>query len=146
MENSQKLKLCAIAFLLAGLFSFNASATVCFITDTGECKGYEFSNSSDFDGRKPGSGSDDDYDLNSQDRCENEGYTVSSCPEGYKPSGKKCPYGPYYTECIEDCPSNYVFCEEPFVGVGAACNGKYASCCQHCGSEYSYTQIPQGYV
>ena len=131
---TQKLKLCTIAFLLAGLFSYNASATVCFITETGECKGYEFSNSSDFEGG--GNSSGEDYDLNSQDRCRNEGYTVSSCPEGYKLGGKKCSYGPYYTECIEDCPANYVTCEDPFIGVGTACGGKYTSCT--CASGYNW--------
>ena len=108
------------------------TAAVCFISDTEACNGYIFDNN--------------DYDLSEVERCFNEGYTVSNCPEGYIPGGKKCPYGPYYSECISVCPSSYVTCEEPYYGVGAVCDGKYASCtCTPCGSEYTETEIPAGY-
>ena len=37
-------------------------------------------------------------------------------------------------------------CEEPYVGVGEACDGKYASCtCTPCGAGFDYTEIPEGY-
>ena len=112
-------------------------AAVCFINDTEACSDFVFS----------GSDEAPSFDLNPEDRCKNEGYTVRDCPDGYKLGGKKCPYGPYYTECISICPSSYVSCEEPYYGVGEACDNKYASCsCEPCGSGYDYTTIPSGYV
>ena len=114
-------------------------AAVCFISDTEACADFGF-----------GSGASDDvpsFDLNPDERCYNEGYTVSDCPDGYKAGGKKCPYGPYYSECVASCPSDYVTCEEPNVGVGEPCGGKYASCeCTPCGAGYDNTTIPEGYV
>ena len=92
-------------------------AAVCFINDTAACNGAEF-----------GGNGDSDFDLNDRDRCYKEGYTVSDCPDGYKAGGKKCPYGPYYTDCVATCPSGYKTCEPPYYGVGEACGGKYASC------------------
>ena len=112
-------------------------AAVCFVTDMSECEDNIFGNSSN----------PPDYDFNPRDRCFNEGYNLTSCPDGYKLGGKKCPYGPYYSECVASCPSDYVICEEPNVGVGEPCGGKYASCtCTPCGAGYDYTTIPEGYV
>ena len=93
----------------------------------------------------PGGG--DDYDLDNDKRCIEEGYTLTSCPEGYKPYNY-CPYdNTYFEKCVEACPSDYVTCEEPYYGVGEACDGKYASCeCTPCGAGYDYTTIPEGYV
>ena len=120
------------------------TASVCFVTDTSECSGDEFSSSEDLD--NPSGGGMPDYDLNDAERCRNEGYTISGCPDGFTPSGK-CPYGDYYAKCVETCPSNYVTCDEPYVGVGEACGGKYASCtCTPCGAGYDNTIIPEGYV
>ena len=113
-------------------------AAVCFINDTSACSDAMFGGN--------GSGNLPDFNMNAHDRCFNEGFTVSECPEWYAPGGKRCPYGPYYSDCISTCPSDYVTCEEPYVGVGGACNGKYASCtCTPCGSEYTETEIPAGY-
>ena len=115
------------------------TAAVCFINDTSACA----------DGMFGGGTSSDvpSFDLNPDERCYNEGYTVSDCPDGYKAGGKKCPYGPYYSECVASCPSDYVTCEEPNVGVGEPCDGKYASCtCTPCGAGYDYTSVPSGYV
>ena len=131
-------------------------AKVCFITDVSDCSGNEFSSSEDLDNPNefsssedldnPSSGGNPDYDLNDAERCRNEGYTISGCPDGFEPSGK-CSYGDYYTKCIENCPSNYVTCDEPYVGVGEACGGKYASCtCTPCEAGFDYTEIPEGYV
>ncbi len=114
-------------------------AAVCFINDTSACSDTMFGGN--------GSGNLPDFDMNPHDRCFNEGYTVSECPDGYKAGGKKCPYGPYYSECVASCPSDYVTCEEPHVGVGEPCDGKYASCdCTPCGAGYDHTTIPEGYV
>ena len=88
-----------------------------------------------------------DYTLDNDERCKKEGYTFSQCADGLKLGGKKCPYGPYYSQCLENCPSGYQTCKEPYVGVGEPCNGKYASCeCTPCETGYDYTEIPEGYV
>ena len=111
------------------------TAAVCFVNDTRACNGDSFG------------GNDNDFELNDKDRCFNEGYKVTDCPDGYKPGGKKCPYGPYYSDCVSTCPSSYVTCEPPYHGVGEACDGKYASCeCTPCGEGYDYTTIPEGYI
>ena len=118
-------------------------ASVCFISDIDDCGGYLFSNTEDLDG----GGTPDNYNPDNEERCKKEGYLVSSCPDGYKPGGLKCPYGDYYTKCVSACPSNYVECTEPYVGVGEACDGKYASCtCTPCDDGYTYTSIPKGYI
>ena len=120
-------------------------AAVCFVTDTSACDGGGFFSNSENLG--DGSGETPDFGLSDSERCRKEGYSVTSCAEGYIPGGKKCPYGNYYTECVPACPSNYVECNEPYVGVGEECNGKYASCeCTPCGAEYAHTSIPEGYI
>ena len=127
-------------------------ASVCFVTDTNDCSGNEFANADNEDdtgGVPPGgdNNNNNDYDLDNEERCRQEGYTVTSCPEGYKPVNY-CPYdNTYFEKCVAICPSNYVTCEKPYYGVGEACDGKYASCeCTPCGSGYDYTNIPEGYV
>ncbi len=142
--DEEKLIFTLHAHLYSSLKSLPSSnefriAAVCFINDTEACA----------DGMFGGGTSSDvpSFDLNPDKRCQNEGYTITSCPDGYKAGGKKCPYGPYYSECVSTCPSDYVTCEEPNVGVGEACGGKYASCtCTPCGAGYDNTTIPEGYV
>ena len=123
-------------------------AAACFVTDTTDCSGNEFAgNNADDDngGVPPGGG--DDYELDNDKRCIEEGYTKTSCPEGYE-AVNFCPYDNRYFEyCRALCPSDYVTCEPPYYGVGEVCDGKYASCkCTPCGSGYDYTTIPEGYV
>ncbi len=122
-------------------------AAACFVTDTSGCSGNEFANgdNEDDNGSVPPGG--DDYDLDNDKRCIEEGYTMTSCSEGYEPYNY-CPYDrTYFEKCVSSCPSDYVTCEEPYHGVGEACNGKYASCeCTPCGAGYDYTTIPEGYV
>ena len=125
-------------------------AAACFVTDTTNCSGNEFAgNNADDDGHGApgGSGNGDDYDLDNEERCRQEGYTQTSCPEGQEPSNT-CPYdSTYFEKCVSSCPSNYVTCEKPYYGVGEACDGKYASCeCTPCGLGYDNTTIPDGYV
>ena len=127
-------------------------ASVCFVTDTEDCSGNEFANADNEDdtgGVPPGgdNNNNNDYDLDKEERCRQEGYTVTSCSEGYKPVNY-CPYdNTYFEKCVVICPSNYVICEEPYYGVGEACDSKYASCeCTPCGSGYDNTSIPEGYV
>ncbi len=123
-------------------------AGACFVTDTSGCSGNEFvgNNADEDDGGVPPGGGDD-YDLDNDRRCIEEGYLLTSCPEGYEPYNY-CPYDrTYFEKCVSSCPSDYVTCEEPYHGVGEACDGKYASCeCTPCGSGYDYTTIPEGYI
>ena len=106
-------------------------AATCFVTDTSACSGNEFSgNNADDDGHgSPGGpGNGDDYELDNKERCNKEGYYLTSCPDGQEGSGF-CPYdSSYFEKCVSTCPSNYVTCEPPYYGVGEACDGKYASC------------------
>ena len=129
--------------ITAYFFPLNTEASVCFVTDTSECSGDEFSSSEDLD--NPSGGGMPDYDLNDAERCKNEGYTISDCPDGFEPSGK-CPYGSYYAKCTASCPSGYKTCEPPYYGVGEMCGGKYASCeedteraCQELNPDYTNT-------
>ena len=103
-------------------------AAACFVTDTTNCSGNEFAgnNADEDDGGVPPGG--DDYDLDNAERCCQEGYTQTSCPEGQEPVNT-CPYDSnYFEKCVSSCPSNYVTCEVPYYGVGEDCDGKYASC------------------
>ena len=122
-------------------------AAACFVTDTSGCSGNEFggNNADEDDGGVPPGG--DDYDLDDGKRCIEEGYLLTSCSEGYEPYNY-CPYDrTYFEKCVPSCPNDYVTCEEPYHGVGEACDGKYASCeCTPCGSGYDNTTIPDGYV
>ena len=103
-------------------------ASVCFVTDTGDCSGNEFSNADSEDGHGAPGGPGDDFDLDNGERCRQEGYTQTSCPEDSDPVNF-CPYdNTYFERCQANCPSNYVTCEPPYYGVGEACGDKYASC------------------
>ena len=103
-------------------------ASVCFVTDTGDCSGNEFSNADREDGHGAPGGPGDDFDLDNGERCRQEGYTQTSCPEDSDPVNF-CPYdNTYFERCQANCPSNYVTCEPPYYGVGEACGDKYASC------------------
>ena len=95
-------------------------AATCFVTDTSACSGNEFSgNNADDDGHgSPGGpGNGDDYELDNKERCNKEGYYLTSCPNGQEGSGF-CPYdSSYFEKCVSTCPSNYVTCEPPYYGV-----------------------------
>ncbi len=122
-------------------------AATCFVTDTSACSGNEFSgNNADDDGHGApgGPGDGDDYELDNEERCRQEGYTQTACPEGQEGSNT-CPYdSSYFEECVNSCPSNYVTCEAPYYGVGEACNGKYASCEKD--TERACQELNPGYV
>ena len=101
------------------------TAAVCFINDTQPCSGDQFANTdTGFEGS--GDGVNPDYDLNDVDRCRKEGYTLTSCPEGFSPEGFCIYNSNYFARCI--CPSGYKTCEPPYYGVGTACGNKFASC------------------
>ena len=122
-------------------------AATCFVTDTSACSGNEFSgNNADDDGHGApgGSGDGDDYELDNEERCNKEGYYLTSCPDGQEGSGF-CPYdSSYFEKCVSSCPSNYVTCEVPYYGVGEACDGKYASCEKD--TERACQELNPGYV
>ena len=119
-------------------------AAACFVTDTSGCSGNEFggNNADEDDGGVPPGG--DDYDLDNAERCRQEGYTQTSCPEGQEPVNT-CPYdSSYFEKCVSSCPSNYVTCEVPYYGVGEDCDGKYASCEKD--TERACQELNPGYV
>ena len=122
-------------------------AATCFVTDTSACSGNEFGgNNADDDGHGApgGPGDGDDYDLDNAERCRQEGYNQTSCPEGQEPSNT-CPYdSSYFEKCVSSCPSNYVTCDVPYYGVGEACDGKYTSCEKD--TERACQELNPGYV
>ena len=125
--------------------SFTKIAQVCWIMDTGECLGANYVGS-DID--TPSGGEPDDFHPKDETDCIQEGYTLTSCPEGYKPN-KYCLYdNRYFAECVPYCPDGYKYCEDPYYGVGEPCNGMYKECqCDACeGYDYTADNIPDGYV
>ena len=120
------------------------TASVCFITDAGNCGADKFGNTETSDGGG-GGGNPDDHGT-PEDLCKQAGYTNTPCPEGSKPSSY-CPYdSSYHSNC--ECSSEYnQVCDTSIgeKGVGVACNGKYKECCSSC-EGYDYTSIPSGYV
>ena len=118
--------------------------SVCFVTDTGDCSGNEFSNADSEDGHGAPGGPGDDFDLDNEERCRQEGYNQTSCPKGQEPSNT-CPYDSnYFEKCVPSCPSDYVTCEPPYYGVGEACGDKYASCEKD--TERACQELNPGYV
>ncbi len=95
-------------------------ASVCFITDAGNCLGREFSSSEETDGKQ-----NPDYKDPGQ-QCQDAGYKTGKCPElshpvNFCPSDRN-----YYKQCV--CDEGLVECRKPYYGVGASCGGKYKSC------------------
>ena len=120
-------------------------AATCFVTDTSACSGNEFGgNNGDDEGHGTPGGPNDDYDLDNGERCRQEGYNQTSCPEGQEPVNI-CPYdSDYFEKCVSSCPTNYVTCEVPYYGVGEACDGKYAFCKKD--TERACKELNPGYV
>ena len=102
-------------------------ASVCFITDAGNCSGQEFGNLETPDGGIP-----DDHGT-PKELCEKAGYPLTgSCPTLQVPN-RRCPYDSnYYDKCV--CQSGLISCPSPQIGVGPSCGGKYQSC--QCPSNY----------
>ncbi len=119
-------------------------AAVCFINDTENCNGAEFSNTENSSGNGSSSGGTPDYDLNDAERCRKEGYTLTSCAAGEIPDGYCIYDNKYFSKCT--CPSGFKTCEPPYYGVGDACGDKYLYCekdteraCKELNSEYTQT-------
>ena len=119
-------------------------ASVCFITDAGNCSGDKFGNlespTGGSGGGTPNGNGEGNFDENGEEvddnipeyetipeQCRNAGYTVTSCVAGKHPVNP-CPSdNTYYKECV--CDENLTqTCSVPYYGVGVSCNGKYASC------------------
>ena len=119
-------------------------ASVCFITDAGNCSGAAGVGTDE--GPSSSSGGPD-WEIDGKEQCEQSGYDCTPCPEGQKPSGT-CPFdSSCHATCVNACPvENTLTCTGPDeAGVGDACDGLYASCCKLC-SDYPYDEIKAGYV
>ena len=107
-------------------------ASVCFITDAGDCGGIEWS---------------ENTELDNAEKCRTEGYVDTPCGAGLVPIGT-CPYDSnWHSKC--GCPSDYdktcTGADEQ--GKGDSCEGKYQECCNLCtGYDYTADNIPSGYV
>ena len=122
------------------------TASVCFITDTGECSGDKFGNSENVSGGNgnPGGGwKPGEPALDNDESCQALGYTKEPCPEGKEPI-RYCPYdSSYHAACV--CPPEYSqTCTSPNRGVGESCDGKYTECCNTCPG-YDYISVPAGF-
>ncbi len=109
-------------------------ASVCFITEAGNCAGLE---------------TDDSWDLNNEDRCKEEGYSCTPCPGASTPIDI-CPYdNDCHRFCESTCDSAYNKSCNGFdeAGKGDSCDGLYKECCSLC-SDYPYTDsdLPTGYI
>ena len=113
-------------------------ASVCFITDAGNCSGNKYGGANTPDNSSSGgtpsgsssgsssSGGDEDWTIDNRKRCELEGYKLTSCP-ALKVPQNYCPYDiSYFEKCV--CKAGLVTCTKPYYGVGESCDGKYASC------------------
>ena len=102
-------------------------ASVCFITEAGNCRGDDFGGVGVDNPNKPDNPpGEPEWDLDDQKRCEFEGYTLTSCNSVSTPANF-CPYDNHFFEkCV--CKPGLVTCTKPYYGVGESCDGKYASC------------------
>ena len=119
-------------------------ASVCFITDAGNCSGIGGAGSEDM---PTSSGGPEDWELDSAQRCREEGYVNTICPEGAS-SGTPCPYDSnWHSGCICADTYNKSCTGSDQQGKGESCNGLYQECCNLC-SDYPYTasNLPTGYV
>ncbi len=102
-------------------------ASVCFITDTTDCRG-------------------ESYDIPEYNICIEEGYDKTSCPDEFYIPENYCPYdSKYFANCRDVC-EEYVECVDPYYGVGEPCRGLYERCeCNDCSGYVFENDIPQGY-
>ena len=109
-------------------------ASVCFITDAGNCAGLE---------------NDEGWNFDDEDRCQEEGYDCTPCSGGSE-AVDICPYSANcHQSCKITCDSAYNKSCDGYdqQGKGDSCNGLYKECCNLC-SDYPYTDsnLPTGYV
>ncbi len=131
-------------------------ASVCFITDAGHCRENEFytgANTPDGSsggtpgGSSGGDGSEDNWEVDNEEKCKKEGYTNEDCGETATP-GTPCLYdSSYHAGCVCKPEYNQTCSGADQAGKGASCDGKYKECCSLC-STHPYTDgtIPTGHV
>ena len=73
-----------------------------------------------------GFGKADDYKIDTEAQCKNEGFSKQNCNSVQTIDGV-CPYNAAYGKGCK-CVSNLISCLAGQVGVGDSCGGKYASC------------------
>ena len=112
--NTLSTPLTASASLFADLKNSYQTVGVCFI-GFGDC----------MEDAGFGRGGDD-YSLDTASQCKNEGYVLNNCNSVQSPKDY-CPYNKSYVSGCK-CASNLITCPAGQVGVGDACEGKYASC------------------
>ena len=102
-------------------------ASVCFVTDTTDCRG-------------------GNYDIPDYNICVEDGYDKTSCPDEFYIPENYCPYdSKYFANCRDAC-EGYVECVDPYYGVGEACRGLYEKCeCDTCPGYVFESDIPRGY-
>ena len=132
------------------------TASVCFITDAGHCRENEFytgANTPDGSsggtpgGSSGGDGSEDNWEVDNEEKCKKEGYTNEDCGETATP-GTPCLYdSSYHAGCVCKPEYNQTCTGADQAGKGASCDGKYKECCSLC-SAYPYSDgtIPVGHV
>ena len=118
-------------------------ASVCFITDAGECSG----GGAGIDEPSSSSSGPGPIEPEPGKQCALEGYVNDVCPEGQQP-GTACPYDSgWHTGCVCKPEYNKICTGSDEQGKGASCNGKYKECCKLCsGYDYTATNIPSGYI
>ena len=118
-------------------------ASVCFITDAGECSG----GGAGIDEPSSSSSGPGPIEPEPGKQCALEGYVNDVCPEGEQP-GLACPYDSgWHTGCVCKPEYNKTCTGSDEQGKGASCNGKYKECCKLCsGYDYTASNIPSGYI
>ena len=114
-------------------------ASVCSITDAGNCSGQGYGNLETPDGGGP------DEHGTPEKLCKEAGYTNVPCPEG-SASSDLCPYDSSYhgkCSCAPEFDKTCTGYDEQ--GVGESCGDKYKECCNLCYG-YDHTSIPTGYI
>ena len=90
-----------------------------------------------------GFGKADDYKIDTEAQCKNEGFSKQNCNSVQAIDGV-CPYNAAYGLGCK-CASNLVSCPAGQVGVGDSCGGKYASCkCDPALVSCASNQVGQG--
>ena len=90
-----------------------------------------------------GFGKADDYKIDTEAQCKNEGFSKQNCNSVQTIDGV-CPYNAAYGKGCK-CVSNLVSCPAGQVGVGDSCGGKYASCkCDPALVSCASNQVGQG--
>ena len=125
-----------------GVGSSARLASVCFITDAGNCGGAGGGTDSSSSSSGPGP-----IDPDTDNMCKLEGYVNTVC-NSTQDKGTLCPYdNGWHTGCTCKQEYNKACNGNDEQGKGTACNGKYKECCKKCtGYNYTASNIPAGHV